>query len=194
MKEQIEGITCKVLGPELWEDFETLFGENGACGGCWCMHWRQQKGENWDALKGNEAKQRMKVLIAGRKATGILAYMGDMPVGWCSFGKRREYAKLDRAPSLHCEDADDVWSIPCFFVKRSFRNKGIAGIMLEAAIRAIDEYGGKVIEAYPVVTPEENTKMPDAFAWTGPMSLFAGLGFSRADGKEKGKIRMRMYL
>jgi hypothetical protein len=34
-----------------WADFETLFGERGACGGCWCMLWRlarkefeQQKG------------------------------------------------------------------------------------------------------------------------------------------------------
>jgi len=23
-----------------WDDFETLFGDRGACGGCWCMVWR----------------------------------------------------------------------------------------------------------------------------------------------------------
>jgi len=26
--------------PARWPDFETLFGEKGACGGCWCMLWR----------------------------------------------------------------------------------------------------------------------------------------------------------
>ena len=23
-----------------WSDFEFLFGDRGACGGCWCMSWR----------------------------------------------------------------------------------------------------------------------------------------------------------
>lgn len=26
------------LTQKLWRDFEMLFGENGACGGCWCMY------------------------------------------------------------------------------------------------------------------------------------------------------------
>jgi hypothetical protein len=28
-----------------WTDFETLFGERGACGGCWCMLWRLRRKE-----------------------------------------------------------------------------------------------------------------------------------------------------
>ena len=28
------------LTPDRWADFETLFGERGACGGCWCTFWR----------------------------------------------------------------------------------------------------------------------------------------------------------
>ena len=31
--------------PERWSDFETLFGEKGACGGCWCMLWRLTRKE-----------------------------------------------------------------------------------------------------------------------------------------------------
>ena len=27
------------LTPRRWVDFEQLFGERGACGGCWCMWW-----------------------------------------------------------------------------------------------------------------------------------------------------------
>src|ERR1700727_2216337 len=28
------------LTPELWPALEDLFGEKGACNGCWCMYWR----------------------------------------------------------------------------------------------------------------------------------------------------------
>jgi hypothetical protein len=28
------------LTPNLWPALENLFGENGACNGCWCMYWR----------------------------------------------------------------------------------------------------------------------------------------------------------
>lgn len=27
------------LTQDRWADFEELFGERGACGGCWCMYW-----------------------------------------------------------------------------------------------------------------------------------------------------------
>ena len=32
--------TFKALTIDSWNDFERLFGERGACGGCWCMYWR----------------------------------------------------------------------------------------------------------------------------------------------------------
>ena len=38
------------LSPELWPAFEALFGEKGACAGCWCMFWRTEKGESFDCL------------------------------------------------------------------------------------------------------------------------------------------------
>ena len=28
------------LTPDRWAEFEELFGEHGAYGGCWCMWWR----------------------------------------------------------------------------------------------------------------------------------------------------------
>ena len=43
------------LTPERWDDLVTLFGSNGACGGCWCMWWRIEKGERWPEVKGASA-------------------------------------------------------------------------------------------------------------------------------------------
>ncbi|WP_188801995.1 hypothetical protein [Sporolactobacillus putidus] len=31
------GLTAYSLDKERWDDFTSLFGGNGACGGCWCM-------------------------------------------------------------------------------------------------------------------------------------------------------------
>src|SRR5215831_13148559 len=37
--------------PSRWADLEALFGERGACGGCWCMVWRLSRKE-WLAGEG----------------------------------------------------------------------------------------------------------------------------------------------
>ncbi|MSR52883.1 MAG: hypothetical protein EXS09_06285 [Gemmataceae bacterium] len=34
-------LVCHPLTPDRWDDFEKLFGERGACGGCWCTAWRR---------------------------------------------------------------------------------------------------------------------------------------------------------
>src|SRR4051812_33944445 len=111
-------IVTRELTPARWPDFEALFeSANGVCGGCWCMFWRLNEGERYGDIKGPRARRRMRALIASGKARGVLAYAGKEAVGWLSYGPRREYPKLDRAPSLRCDDADSVWSLPCFFVK-----------------------------------------------------------------------------
>ncbi len=38
-------LVCHPLTPERWVDFENLFGSRGACGGGWCMWWRQTPSE-----------------------------------------------------------------------------------------------------------------------------------------------------
>ena len=42
----------RALTKETWKDFENLFGERGACGGCWCMSWRIKKAE-FEKCKGD---------------------------------------------------------------------------------------------------------------------------------------------
>jgi hypothetical protein len=33
-------LNVRPLTPDLWPPLEDLFGERGACNGCWCMYWR----------------------------------------------------------------------------------------------------------------------------------------------------------
>ncbi|MBF0407578.1 MAG: GNAT family N-acetyltransferase [Candidatus Riflebacteria bacterium] len=183
-------IYTRELSPEVWLDLEKLFGAKGACGGCWCMSWRIQKGVKWDEFKGEKAREAQKELVLKGESKGILAYHDSEPVGWLSFGKRSEYDKLNRAPSLACDDCQEVWSIPCFFVQRNFRNKGVATKMLLSAVEAIAKHGGKIIEGYPSKSTMKS-KQPDAFTWTGSMSLFLKAGFSISGDEKHSKIRVR---
>jgi hypothetical protein len=45
-------IEIRELGPELWSSLEKLFGQNGACEGCWCMFGRIEDGERYQDVKG----------------------------------------------------------------------------------------------------------------------------------------------
>ena len=33
-------LTIRPLTPDIWHALEDLFGDTGACNGCWCMYWR----------------------------------------------------------------------------------------------------------------------------------------------------------
>jgi GNAT superfamily N-acetyltransferase len=182
------------LEPSRWDDVAALFGAKGACGGCWCMSWRVAKGERWDSIKGDEARNRFEALVKAGEAHGILAYLEGQPVGWCAFGPRRDFNKLDRAPSLACDDADQVWSIPCFFVKPGHRGQGVAGAMLAHAERAIKARGGQLAEGYPAKPPADGKPLPAAFAWTGPRAVFVQAGYTVAGNPDGGKQRVRKEL
>jgi GNAT superfamily N-acetyltransferase len=187
-------IELRELTPQLWPQFERLFGSNGACGGCWCMWWRIEKGERWPEVKGALAKRHMRRLVQSGQARGLLAFIGAEPVGWLAYGKRTEFSRLDRAPSLACHDADRVWSLPCFFVKVGYRGRGIAAALLGGALRSLRRQGARTVEAYPVKPAKQGERIPAAFAYTGTVAMFEAAGFSAAQEKQRGKRRMRIGL
>lgn len=185
-------LTTRELTPDLWPDLEALFGGNGACGGCWCMFWRQERGQDWSEIKGAVNKRRFRTLVKEGRAHGVLAYIDGVPVGWAAFDRRRELAKLDRAPSLACDDADRVWSLPCFFVKAGHRRKGVASALIAAAIAAVRRHRGAVVEAYPVRPGKFGKAIPAAFAYTGTIPMFEAAGFQPVGERNRGKQRMRL--
>ncbi|HOX47116.1 MAG TPA: GNAT family N-acetyltransferase [Myxococcota bacterium] len=187
-------LTTRELTPARWPDLERLFGQNGACGGCWCQWWRLERGERWAEVKGACARARLREQVRSGRAHGVLAYLGGEPVGWCSFDRRVDYPRLDRAPSLRCEDAERVWSIPCFFVKPGLRGRGVATALLERALRALERRRARLVEAYPVRPTRAGSAIPAAFAWTGTESLFLKAGFHPVGPRKAGKQRLRKAL
>jgi GNAT superfamily N-acetyltransferase len=186
-------ITTRELTADMWPQVEALFGKTGACGGCWCQAWRIEKGEKWNDVQGEPAKKRLRNGIKEGTTLAILAFEGESPIGWCTFGPRNSFSRLNRAPSLKCSDPSRVWSLPCFFVIRGCRGMGVAKAMLKHALDVMEEKGVEIAEGYPS-KPNKDGQYIAAFSWTGTISLFEKAGFRIAGNRDAGKVRMRKQL
>lgn len=176
------------LTPRRWKDLEDLFGERGACGGCWCMWWRLTRKE-WERNRGAANKRALKRIVNSGEIPGILAYAGRRPVGWCSIAPRETFPALERSRTLKRIDDQPVWSVCCFFIARPYRRKGVALGLLKAALAYARQEGAEWVEGYPV-EPKKG-EMPDAFAWTGLASIFRRAGFAEVLRRSKTRPIMR---
>jgi GNAT superfamily N-acetyltransferase len=162
------------LTPKRWQDFETLFGPNGACGGCWCVFWKKpRKRFHADAYDANRRDQ--KLLVEKGSVPGILAYTEGVPVGWCAVEPRENYPALERSRILKPVDNEPVWSVTCFFVSRKSRRQGISVALLKEVVRYVSSQGGRIVEGYPVDVAGKKTA--DAFIYTGTASAYIRTGF-----------------
>lgn len=179
------------LTPDRWPDFERLFGERGAVGGCWCMWWRLT-GSEFERQKGEGNRQAMKAIVESGEVPGLLAYAGDKPVAWCSVAPREHFPRLQRSPILKPIDETAVWSIVCFFVEKGHRDQGVGSQLLRAAVAYVRDQGGKVVEGYPVEPRKD--RMPTLFAFTGLASTFRKAGFVECLRRSETRPIMRYYL
>ena len=163
-----------------WKTLERLFGENGACGGCWCMTWRVERlGKTWEAAKGAVNRERLRALVRRDAVHAMIAYLADEAIGWCSFGPRASFPRIESSRALRCDSAPGTWSIVCFFIPARWRGQRVATRLLAAATQNAFELGARAIEGYPAVPYGEDERIPAAFAWTGVPALFEKNGYRR---------------
>ena len=173
---------------ENWKDFENLFGEKGACAGCWCMYWRMRRKE-YDNLHGAGTKKKMENIVTNGTIPGILAYDNDNPVGWCSVAPREDFPVLENSRVLKRIDDKPVWSVVCFFISKDYRRKGLSVELLNAAKNFVKNNNGKILEGYPV--EPKSGKTADVFAWTGLASAFRKVGFKEIVRRSETRPIMR---
>lgn len=178
------------LTKDRWADFEALFGERGACGGCWCMWWRMKRSD-FECNKGKANRRAMKALVSSGEVPGILAYDGRKAVGWCSVGPRVKFSALERSRILKPVDDNPVWSVVCFFVDKGYRNLGTSTALLRAALQYVKKQGGRILEGYPVEPRKD--RAPDVFVYTGLASAFRKAGFVECLRRSETRPIMRYY-
>jgi GNAT superfamily N-acetyltransferase len=169
-------ITVHPATPERWADLEALFGGNGACAGCWCQFFKLSRPE-YEAGRGEKNKRRLRESVERGTRPGLIAYDGDQPVGWAALEPKERYPRLARARILKGVDDAPAWSLPCFFVARSHRGRGIMTALLKAAAKNAKAEGATLLEGYPMA-PSKRTG--DAFAYVGVVGPFEKAGFEEA--------------
>jgi GNAT superfamily N-acetyltransferase len=177
------------LTPDNWNDFEKLFGTHGACGGCWCMFWRISRKQFYEGCK-SQNKLDIKKLVFSGTIPGILGYMDNQAVGWCSIASREEFDSLERSRTLKRIDEKPVWSIVCFFVQKNFHRMGIMGELIRGAVDYARSKGARIIEAYPNML---SSKKQPAEIYMGDLKTFLKDGFQEA-AKAGSKVIVRKYI
>ncbi len=181
------------LTPETWPDFEALFGQHGAYGGCWCMWWRLSR-STFEKNQGQGNRAALKDLVAAGDVPGIVLYNEGNAVAWCSVAPREAYASLNRSPVLKPLDEVPVWSIVCFFVARSHRGQGTLESLIRAAIDHARKGGGQVVEAYPTTLKTRGARLPPVSSFMGLPSVFERVGFEKCAQPSNSKVIMRYYI
>ena len=183
-------LTVVPLTPARWPDFVRLFGPRGACAGCWCMFPRLKSPE-WMS-QGVANRRAMKRIVDTGERPGLLAYEGGEAVGWIAIAPRTAYRRFERSRVLAPVDDQPVWSVPCFFIARSARGRGVTVRLLRAACDHVAARGGRVVEGYPV-DPKGRHYAP-AFAWHGLATAFRAAGFREVARRSATRPIMRRVL
>lgn len=184
-------LTFEAATVDRWGDLQSLFGENGACAGCWCQYWRKPAAA-FEADTGTNNRASLYEQIESGPEPGLLAYHDGNPVGWCSVEPRERFPRLANSRILAPVDEEPVWSVVCFYVDADYRGRGVSVALLEAAKAHVSERGGHIIEGYP--TEARDRRQSPAFVWTGLAGAFERAGFVEVKRRSDTRPIMRFRL
>jgi GNAT superfamily N-acetyltransferase len=163
-------LTIHPLTPELWPALEDLFGEQGPVSRCWCMYWRI--GNDYRKRPRDANKAAFCELVKTGPPPGLLAFDGDLAVGWCQLTPRAVLPWLDHTWRLRRVDDLPVWSLSCFYVRKGYRKRGVTSALIAAALDAAKRAGASALEAYPL-----DANLTPSAPHTGYVSTFKRAGF-----------------
>jgi ribosomal protein S18 acetylase RimI-like enzyme len=176
------GYSTQELSLNTWRDFERLFRKPGEWSNCQCMWFHRPGPRPREEVEGLTSKERneknfrsQKDLVKGGRSHGILVYLDGDPIGWCQYGLRDEFPRIDNASKYRGvppTDGDErLWRITCFCVDKKHRKRGVAKVGLRAAVNSIRKDGGGMVEAYP------STRKEGLALHRGTVSMFKKEGF-----------------
>jgi GNAT superfamily N-acetyltransferase len=162
--------TVRPVTSATWPDFERLFDARGGPHYCYCTPYRV-RGDLDDRTK----KTVMASLVEAGTPIGVLAYEGDVPVGWCSVAPRETYARLARSRTMARATPEDAstWTVLCFFVPGDHRHRSIARALLRGAVAYARKSRARFVEGYPFDTAGISS------THRGHSSIFAAEGFEQ---------------
>jgi GNAT superfamily N-acetyltransferase len=134
------------------------------------MYWRI--GSAYRKRPGAANKAAFREVTQNGPPPGLLAFEGQLAVGWCQLTPREALPWLDRNWRVRRVDDLPVWSISCFYIRKGYRRRGITSALIQAALEAAKRAGAPAVEAYPL----DASLSPSATS-TGYVSTFERAGF-----------------
>src|SRR5262249_32151140 len=117
---------------------------------------------------------------------GVLTYLDQEPVGWCSIAPRECYAGLERYRALPWIDERPGWSVVCFFVSATIRRRRVTVGLLSAAVGYAGARGAEIIEP---VDPG-----PRLYTYMGSPATFRAAGFRDVTPRGQARRVMRYFV
>ncbi len=178
-------LQVKAVTAARWADFEKLFEARGSPKYCWCMAWRASSKDPGSA-HGPGRKAMIQRGIQMGVPVGLLGYLGQEPVAWCSLAPFDTFRGLRKTGDD--EATEKIWSVTCFFVRREHRGEGITRQLLDAAVQHARKKGARLVEGYPV-----DPSSP-SYRHMGFVSLFKQAGFKEAgrEGTRRHVMQLRV--
>lgn len=161
-----------------FDDVQAVFGTHGSAARCQCQRYKLEPHESFERQPVALRAERLRVQISGddtdgAPSSGLVAYDGEEPVGWCAVEPRRNCHGLVRNQKVPWADRDEdrtdphVWALTCLFVRPGHRRQGISRALVDAAVEAARRGGARTIEAYPMTTTNAlNDELHPGLLWT----------------------------
>jgi GNAT superfamily N-acetyltransferase len=187
-----DGVVIRPVSKDRIADFEALMKTNSITASCMDIFPRRLSADgasrraHWKSrgVPAGEGNRRDAAAIVRRgKPFGLLAYDGTTPVGFLSAGPRAGYPRVDASRVTPPVDDLPVWVVPCLYVKRSHRGRGVTTALLRAAVAHAARHGARAVEGYP--RSDDAGRVASESAWFGTEAQFRRAGYKKVRGVRK---------
>jgi GNAT superfamily N-acetyltransferase len=181
------------------DDLDAIFGERGQGARCQCQRYKLRPGEAFAKFPVEERAFRLRQQTdcgnpESDTTSGLVAYLGGEPAGWCAVEPRSAYEGLVRNARVPWDGRDEdkaddtVWAITCLFTRAGFRKRGVSRALARAAVDFAHERGARAIEAYPITTKDVIAEE----LHVGTTATFAAAGLTEITRPSPRRVVMRL--
>ena len=128
--------------------------------------------------------------------SGLVAYLGDEPVGWCAVAPRTATPGLlkSRVPwAGRAEDKADprIWAVTCMIIRPGYRKRGFTIALARGAVAFARDHGAVALEAYAMLNPG-GADVPWGEMHVGSPRAYAAAGMTEVAHPTPRRVVMRI--
>ncbi|MFJ2829974.1 GNAT family N-acetyltransferase [Streptomyces sp. NPDC087263] len=195
-----EQLTIVPANQASWGDLRAIFGTADYPAKCHCQHYKVRDSQ-WAAVSDAERAERLREQTAcgdpeARTTSGLVAYLGSEPVGWCAVEPRTAYPRLLRTRTPWTgrdEDKrdDTVWAVTCLVTRKGYRRRGVTYALARATVGFARDRGARALEAYTMIT-QPGKEITWGELHVGSRDVFADAGFAEVSHPSPRRVVMRV--